>query len=349
MSAPRNRVLVGDVRDVLSMLPAAFVDTVITSPPYFQLRNYSSDEQIGLEASVDGWVDELRIVLRGLARVLKPTGSLWLNLGDTFSHAPSDGAPRKSLLLGPERLALAMIEDGWIIRSKVIWAKTNPMPTSVCDRLSCTYEVVYFATREQSYFFDLDAIRVPHRSSLKKPSKVAAKRAVDAVRPDWAGPLAGSNIGLDRTKASGRVGHPLGKNTGDVWQYATSTWRGEHHALFPEALVTRPLLASCPEKVCAACGALWERSRADRSRALVVLGELRSSCDCNAGTKPGLVLDPFIGAGTTAVAAERHGRNWLGIELNPSFAAAATQRIEAERVKRGDRDRRSVREPPMSA
>ena len=126
------------------------MDTVITSPPYYALRNYGVSKQIGLESNVDGWVSELRAVLRDVARVLKPTGSLWLNLGDTLSHHIRSGAPAKSLLLAPERLALAMIEDGWRIRSKVIWAKTNPMPTSVRDRLSCSYEVVYFATRNRS-------------------------------------------------------------------------------------------------------------------------------------------------------------------------------------------------------
>jgi site-specific DNA-methyltransferase (adenine-specific) len=347
MTGRRNQIAVGDVRTVLPTIPAASVDTVITSPPYWALRNYGVADQIGLEANVDGWVDELRAVLRDVARVLTPTGSLWLNLGDTYSHHERDGALPKSLLLGPERVAFAMVEDGWRIRSKVIWAKTNPMPTSVRDRLSCTYEVLYFATRSQKYFFDLDAIRVPHRSQLKRPSVAAARRAVRAARPEWAGPLAGSNVGLDRTKAEGRVGNPLGKNPGDVWQFATSNHRGVHHAMFPESLVSRPLLSSCPERVCVACGVPWERERARRLGHLAVVGELSPQCSCAVGYRPGLVLDPFFGAGTTAIVAERHGRDWLGIELNSGFAAQANVRIEDERRKRAaDRSRE---ETPMAA
>jgi DNA modification methylase len=347
---PRNEILVGDARTVLPTLPAGSVDTVITSPPYYALRDYHDDRQIGLEDSVDGWGEELRLVLRALARVLKPTGSLWLNLGDSYSRHPHHGALPKSLLLGPERLALAMTHDGWIIRNKVVWAKTNPMPTSVRDRLACSHELFYFATRTPKYFFDLDTIRIPHRSSLAKPSLAAARRATDAVRPEWAGPLAGSNVGLDRTKASGRVGHPLGKNPGDVWHYATSTWRGPHHAVYPETLLTRPLLSSCPPRVCITCGVPWARAPARSHHQLSVIGELQPVCACRTGYRPGLVLDPFLGSGTTALAAEHTRRDWLGIELNPSFAAAATERIEAARQQHARTRTATVsREPPMAA
>jgi site-specific DNA-methyltransferase (adenine-specific) len=341
VSGDRNRIIVGDARRVLATLPRASVDCIVTSPPYFALRNYGTSNQIGLEETVADWVGELRLVLRGLARILKPTGALWLNLGDSYSRQSRVGAPPKGLLLGPERLALAMIEDGWIIRNKIVWAKTNPMPISVRDRLSCTHEVLYFATRSPRYFFDLDAIRVPHRSTLQRPSAAAAARASLSKRPDWAGPLAGSSNGLDRTKAEGRVGHPLGKNPGDVWTFATSNVRNAHHALFPETLITRPLLVTCPQRVCARCGVPWQREQTDRERRDPVLGELRASCDCESGTRPGLVFDPFIGAGTTAVVAERHGRDWLGLEINTNFAEAAMRRIEAER--------QTTREPPLAA
>jgi DNA modification methylase len=335
--------MVGDVRQLLPTLPDASVDCVITSPPYWALRNYHVENQIGVEPTVDGWVNELRAVLREIARVLKPAGSLWLNLGDAYSHHDRAGAPPKSLLLGPERVALAMIEDGWTMRNKVVWAKTNAMPISVRDRLSCTHEVLYFATRSRKYFFDLDVIRIPHRSHLKRGSEAAARRAAIAKRPEWAGPLAGSNVGLDGLKAIGLTGHPLGKNPGDVWPYATSNFRGAHHATFPIDRITRPLLSSCPEKVCATCGVPWERERARRLGGLAVLGELQARCACGADTKPGLVLDPFIGAGTVAVAAERHGRDWLGIELNAEFARAARERIDVERAKR------AAEEMPMAA
>src|SRR5262249_36737681 len=145
--------------------------------------------------------------------------------------------------------------------SKAVWAKTNPMPSSSRDRLSCTWEYFYLAVRSPRYFFDLDAIRIPH-TSARKPS-VAPRSAArsDQSRPPWAGPLAGSNSGLDRLKASGIVGHRLGKNPSDLWQYPTANYRGAHHAVFPERLIARPLLASCPERICQSCGRPWERER----------------------------------------------------------------------------------------
>ena len=170
---PRNQVLIGDARDVLASLPADSVDCIITSPPYFRLRNYQEGRQIGLEAHVDDYVHELRARSTQTGPRAQARRPLWLNLGDTFSRAHAQGAPEKSLVLAPERIALALIEDGWVLRNKVVWAKTNPMPTSVRDRLSCTHEVVYFFVREPHYFFDLDAIRVPHVSKLSRPAKGA--------------------------------------------------------------------------------------------------------------------------------------------------------------------------------
>lgn len=330
----RNQVLVGDVRQVLPTLPSASVDCVFTSPPYYRLRQYGVDNQIGLEPTVEEWVDQLRQVMREVARVLKPTGSLWLNLGDSYSRNERTGAAAKSLLLAPERLALAMNQDGWIIRSKVIWAKTNPMPSSVRDRLSCTWEVFYFAVRSARYYFDLDAIRVPPRSQLKSPSVSAARRAANARPPEWAGPLAGNNRGLDQLKARGLSSHPLGKNPGDVWAYPTSNYRGAHHAMFPTELLQRPLLAACPERVCTNCGQPWQRQRAQQLGRLALIGELQATCTCGASWQPGLVLDPFIGAGTVAVAAEQRRRDWLGVEINGEFAGLAEQRIAEERTKR---------------
>jgi DNA modification methylase len=327
----RNVVIVGDVREKLEALPDASVDCVISSPPYFQLRDYQMASQMGLEPTVDEWVDELRVVMRGIARVLKPTGSVWLNLGDTFSRHDHYGAPPKSLLLGPERVALGLIDDGWTIRNKVIWAKTNTMPTPVRDRLSCTWEVVYFLTRDRRYHFDLDAIRVPHRSTRHKPTAVEQTPAPISGRPAWAGPLAGNNAGLARLKAQGLVGHPLGKNPGDVWTIAASNFRGQHFATFPPALITRPLLATCPERTCNTCGQPWQREPALRRGQLALRRELQPTCSCGTGWRPGLVLDPFFGAGTTALVAEKHGRDWLGIELNPDFARLAEDRIRSVR------------------
>ncbi len=337
--AERNTVLVGDVRTRLTELPEDSVDCIVTSPPYFRLRNYGEEEQIGLEDHVDGWVQEMRGVFTDLSRVLKSTGSVWLNLGDSYSRDQKAGAPPKGLLLAPERLLLALAGDGWIIRNKVIWAKTNPMPNAVKDRLSCTYENVYFLTREASYFFDLDAIRIPHRTA-KTPTvrKSSSYPPPDAGAPEWAGPLAGNNSGLSAMKRAGLAGHPLGKNPGDVWRFATANFRGAHFATFPRALVERPLLATCPERICIDCGKPWERQRTKKLRRqlghLAVHGELRPTCRCEAPHRPGLALDPFFGAGTTGLVAEALGREWVGIELNAEFAAMATTRITQARADR---------------
>jgi site-specific DNA-methyltransferase (adenine-specific) len=311
---PRNTILTGDAAMRLKDLPSASVDCVITSPPYFQLRNYQADGQIGLEPSIDGWVQALVPVFAEAARVLKPTGVLWLNLGDSFSRHHRYGAAPKSLLLAPERLLLALAADGWIVRNKVIWSKTNPLPSSVNDRLSLTYEVVYFLVRSSRYFFDLDAIREPHRSS-------AAKRARTPLNltPDWAGPLATTLGGLRRARAAGTPGHPLGKNPGDVWQIATRGYKGAHFATFPETLVRRPLLATCPAAICTACGKPWM---------------VQARCHCGAQTLPGVVLDPFFGSGTVGVAAQKLVRDWIGIELNPAYVQLARSRLRTAGMQR---------------
>jgi site-specific DNA-methyltransferase (adenine-specific) len=320
---PRNTILTGDARTILPTLAPASIDCVITSPPYFQLRDYAHDDQIGLEGHVDAWVAELAAISDTIARVLAPHGALWINVGDSYSRHARHGGPAKSLLLAPERLALELARRGWIIRNRVAWTKPNPMPSSVKDRLTCAWEVIYFATRNPGYYFDLDAVRIPHRS--QPPAR--RSRTVTTDRPDWVGPLAGTNSGLDRMKAAGHAGHALGKNPGDVWNIPTSNYRGGHHATFPRRLIERPLLATCPERVCNSCGLPWRRTPHRQLGHLAVAGHLEPACTCRAGHRPGLVLDPFMGAGTVALAAQEHGRDWLGIELNPDYVALATDRI----------------------
>lgn len=320
-----NRIIVADARRALAALPDEFVDCVVTSPPYFRLRNYQRAGQLGLEGHVDEWVEKLRLTLRQIQRVLVPTGTVWLNLGDTYSTG-RDGAKAKSLLLGPERLALALLSDGWTIRNRIVWAKRNPMPTSVSDRLGCSHETVVLLVKQRRYFFDLDAIRVPHVSVRPASS---SDRPAWAIPPDWRGPNMGSNGGLDHYKRSGLPGHPLGKNPGDVWAFSTAGYRGSHHAVFPMAIPDRAIRAGCPEKRCSLCLSPWTQGKAKTRAYLTVLGDAGPSCDCRARPEPGLVLDPFIGSGTTAIAAERLGRRWLGIELNPAFADQARARIGA--------------------
>ena len=322
---PRRRIILGDALTVLRQLPSSSVDVVLSSPAYFRLRNYQVDGQLGMEPTVSEWVEHLVGVCDELARLLRATGSLWLNLGDSYSSHPRFGAPRKSLLLGPERLLTALAERGWIVRNKVVWAKPNPMPASVRDRLNTTWESMFLLVRSSHPYFDLDAIREPHRSTrspiIKPPS---ATKYGSAKRPPWAGPLAGTNDGLLKARAEGRSGHPLGKNPGDVWTVATAKFSGQHFATFPAALIERPIKATCPARVCVSCGAPWT----------VTGHQLDPSCRCKGSWRPGLVLDPFLGSGTTAVVAERLGRDWLGIELKPEYVEMAMERIHAGRASR---------------
>lgn len=328
----RNRVVVGDALTTLRRLATGSVDQVLTSPPYFQLRDYGVSGQLGLEQAVDLWVDNLHVVSREIARVLVPTGTFWLNVADSYATHQRDGAPRKSLLLGPERLALALTHDGWILRNKIVWAKANPMPSSVRDRLTCGYEYLYVFARQPRYFFDLDAIRQPHRTRQLPKRDGAVRRQ---ARETWRGPNGDDGSGLAYMKARGIVGHPLGKNPGDVWTTASSNYRGGHHATFPLALADRAIRAGCPEARCASCRLPWRRQVLRAIGGTAARGALGSTCGCEAPAVPGIVLDPFFGAGTTGLAAETLRRDWLGIELNPSFAALAETRIASARDRPG--------------
>jgi site-specific DNA-methyltransferase (adenine-specific) len=327
-TVPHNRIVIGDAVKRLHALPEASVDCVITSPPYFRLRNYDADGQIGLEHHVDQWVEQLAAISEQVRRVLVPTGTFWLNLGDTYSSHPSQGAQRKSLLMAPERLALRLQERGWIIRNRIAWAKPNPVPSSIPDRLNCTYEVIYVLAKQPKYFFDLDAIRQPHRTAT---TGARAAKEPGTARESWRGPNGMAATGLHALKARGRVGHPLGKNPGDVWTIAPGGYRGAHHAIFPLALAERMIAAGCPEARCTRCRLPWKRRVIRALGGTATRAALAPTCDCNAVSEKGLVLDPFMGSGTTALAAEKLGRDWLGIELNPDFAAAARDRIASTR------------------
>jgi DNA modification methylase len=332
---PRNTILVGDVRKRLAELPDHAINCIITSPPYFALRDYDHADQIGTEPTVDDWANAIVDVANDLMRVLRPDGALWLNLGDGYSRHDREGATRKSLLLAPERVALRLTRTGWLLRNIVIWAKRNPMPSSVRDRLSTTHETIYFLTRSARYFFDLDAIRdagpgdgkrLPHTISRSYPPRSAVPRLHHGTTP-----RVDLNQGLAAMKAAGRDTHPLGKNPGDVWTMPTANYRGAHFATFPLELIRRPLLATCPERVCVRCGAPWEHAEREIDGRMLSIGGLQPACTCRADWRPGVVLDPFMGAGTVAVAAEAHGRDWLGIELNPAYAALAERRIARHR------------------
>jgi site-specific DNA-methyltransferase (adenine-specific) len=318
---PRNVVLEGDALETLRTLATASVECVMTSPPYFQARHYDAGEhELGLEHHVDDWVGSLRAASREIARVLVPSGSYWLNVGDLYSRHASLGAPPKSLLLAPERLVRGLLEDGWIVRNRIAWVKASPLPSPVTDRLTNGWEYVYHLVRQRDYFYDLDAIRIP--LVTRRPSRTLSKTPPSAL-----GSLVNHRAGLDRLAREGRAGHPLGRNPTDVWTLPPGRHVGGHFATYPEALVRQPIMASTPLKVCTACKRPWRRSK---RRVMFLAGTPQARpfvpCGCEAPTRPGLVLDPFAGSGTTLKVARDLGRDALGIELHPGFAVLARER-----------------------
>ncbi|WP_369044671.1 DNA-methyltransferase [Sinomonas sp. P10A9] len=329
MTEPLNRILVGDALATLQRLAPGSVDMCLTSPPYFRLRDYDDAGQLGLEPHVDDWATAVRDIAREVHRVLVPTGTLWLNLGDTYAMHPRQGAPAKGLLLAPERVARLLQEDGWILRNKIVWAKPNPMPSSVRDRLTAAHEVIYLFAKQSHYHFDLSAIRAPHTSPTSKRRRAASRHP--PRRQDWRGPNANRTNGLSALQREGRAGHPLGKNPGDVWTIPTAPGTGSHHAAFPRALAERCILAGAPAARCRTCHAPWTSPVRRLGHSAVRLA-LQPQCTHTGIPEPGVVLDPFIGSGTTAVVAEGLDRNWIGIELNPIYAREATQRIHGTRA-----------------
>lgn len=335
---PLGQILLGDARERLRELPDESVNCVITSPPYFQLRNYDHDNQLGTEATVEAWATDIAAVCQEIWRVLRPDGALWLNLGDGYARHEREGTRKKSLLLGPQRVALRLTRSGWLLRNVAVWAKKNPMPSSVRDRLSNTHEFVYFFTKQPNYFFDLDAIREPGSSgSANRPRATARNYLPRTAVPslgNGTAPRVDLNQGIAAMKAEGREMHPLGKNPGDTWLLSTASYHGAHFATFPAELVRRPLLATCPPAVCTACGKPWQRAMQEIDGRKLATGPLRRACDCHASWHSGVVLDPFMGSGTVALAAEEHGREWIGIELNSEYAALAEQRLADRRRTR---------------
>ena len=222
----------GDAATVLATLPSGSVDCIVTSPPYFGLRDYGVDGQIGAEASPAEFVAAMVAVFREARRVLADDGTLWLNLGDSYGAG-------KNLLGIPWRVALALQDDGWILRNDIIWSKPNAMPESVTDRLSSRHEHLFMLTKSPRYWFDLDPIR-----EAQAPASVArATRADKRGKEGWADAYHGNPpTGLARRSERDTA---IGRNPGDVWDIATRPFPGAHFAVMPPALAERCIQAGC--------------------------------------------------------------------------------------------------------
>lgn len=328
------RIIIDDVRSALDSLPADSVDCVVTSPPYWGLRDYGVAGQIGLEPTLGEHLAVMVDVFERVRRVMKPTGTLWLNYGDCYATSPNGRSAAatkasgtdnrtfrdkpfstvqgslkpKDLCMVPNRLAIALQDAGWWVRSEIIWAKPNPMPESVTDRPASSHEKIWLLTKSARYFYDADAVREGMAaSSIARlaqdvESQAGSKRANGGTKTN--GPMkavGGRRRGHERshdgfngrwdqmTKAEQQAN---GRNCRNVWNIATQPFSEAHFATFPVALAERCIKAGCP--------------------------------------KGGVVLDPFGGAGSTAVAADRLAREAILIELNPEYARIAQNRIEKD-------------------
>lgn len=310
-----DTVVCADALDYLRTLPDESVNCIITSPPYYGLRDYGASGQIGLEDTPAAYVERLVAVFREIRRVLRPDGVCWLNLGDSYAGSgrglmgdgtPSDrgdakqgtnrgttvgvfnkpdwgGLAPKNLIGIPWRVAFALQDDGWILRSDVIWHKPNTMPESVTDRPTKAHEYVFLLTKSERYFYDADAVREPNTPDMARRAALGHTRGkngkTDASRND-ADTLRGEHA-MEIT-ASGR-------NRRTVWTVSTEPTPFAHFATFPQKLIEPMVLAGCP-----------------------------------AG---GIVCDPFMGSGTTALVARRLGRHFLGCDVNAEYVALANERL----------------------
>jgi len=269
----KTTILVGDVRERLRELPDASVQCCVTSPPYWGLRDYGQDAQIGLEQTPDKYVAQMVDVFREVRRVLRDDGTLWLNLGDSY-------ASDKQLSGIPWRVAFALQADGWWLRQDIIWHKPNPMPESVTDRCTKAHEYVFLLSKSARYFYDADAISEPslHAGEVKKNNsgKNAKMGDFGATRGGFLKDQ-GVTVGDTRNRRS-------------VWSITTKTFSGAHFAVMPP--------------------------------------DLADLC-IKAGSKEGdTVLDPFGGAGTTALVANGLNRNAILCEINPEYVQIANDRIK---------------------
>jgi len=302
---------VGDALTVLKTLPSESVNCCVTSPPYFGLRDYGMEGQIGAETTPAAFVSALVAVFEEVRRVLTADGTCWLNLGDSYSsqgggqvvntinsnriggsdsqnsgksRKAAEDLPPKNLMMIPARVAIALQDAGWILRAEIVWSKPSCMPESVTDRVTRSHEMIYMLTKSERYFYDAEAIK---EKSMEASGW--AKQRQKGVNT-WK-----YNDTPDRISAtcqkidSSTIGVVGVRNARSVWTISSQPFKEAHFACFPEELPRRCILAGSPVD--------------------------------------GLILDPFTGSGTTGAVALRHGRRFVGVELNPCYAEMAHRRI----------------------
>ncbi|MGN7478980.1 DNA-methyltransferase [Solibacillus silvestris] len=309
-----NKIYQGHCLEVLKTLSGESINTVVTSPPYWGLRDYGMDEQIGLENSVEEYVSALVDVFREIKRILKDDGTVWLNLGDAYAgsgkgawsqkdkqkhvYVPNpngqetkinnvpNGLKPKDLIGLPWRVAFALQADGWYLRQDIIWNKPNAMPESVKDRPTKSHEYIFLMSKQPHYYYNHEAIKEP-----------AIYGTQDVRGSDGAIGQPQKQRRIDKAKGSfnGKYGHEAfrairdKRNKRSVWTVTTKPLKEAHFATFPEELIEPCILAGCPID--------------------------------------GVVMDPFFGSGTTGLMALKHSRNFIGIELNPEYIKIAKKRL----------------------
>lgn len=374
--------------EALPLLPEKYINCCVTSPPYFGLRDYNVEGQLGSEELHDclGWatkekcgecfVCHMMQIAANVHRVLRDDGAFWLNLGDSYAGSGKGGQSvlkrsdnwqpnylnngKKPIGLKPKdlsgipwRVALALQSEGWYLRRDVIWEKPGQMPENVDDRPTTSHEYVFLLTKNARYYYDAAAIAEPLASATITDLKQRKKPGEHNGETKNISKSAGLGAG---PRVSGET-----RNKRSVWTINTEPFPGGHFAVFPRELPRTCILATCPLMVCSECHEPYKRvvikrnskhhcrpgcgCKADQkngkqnwqegwqgygnfNNASIVTNEFKPQCDCNCGTRAGIVLDPFSGAGTTGVACRELGVDYIGIELNPEFAKMSEERIK---------------------
>lgn len=293
-----NKIYKEPCLETLKRMPNEFLDCVITSPPYWQLRDYGYDGQWGLEPTFQMYLQNLWSMMDEIMRVLKQEGTVWINLGDTYNGNKTGNTSNKgyventvidtfrkekdknindkSLLLIPHRFAIGCMERGWIIRNDIVWAKRNGMPESVTDRFSKKHEYFFFMTKQPNYYFDLDSIRDKNITSSNIREKSSESYGQEL------------KIGLGQREWNNEKGKNPG-SVSDFWDVPTKPSKSEHYASYNDSLLKKPILSGCPEG--------------------------------------GVVYDPFMGTGSTAEVALRSNRKFIGSEMSDKYIEISNNRL----------------------